>query len=236
MSKVTTLTSTYDHRVIQGAQSGEFLKRMHELLIGHHGFYDEIFASLRIPYSPMRWSVDTSTAWLQDSPREARVFDLIQAYRTLGHLQADLDPLEYRQRSHPDLMLEHHGLSLWDLDRTFPVGNLAAPAAASTARCAASFPRSATPTVGRSASSTCTSPTRSSAAGSRTAWRPIRRSGARTNTCGSSTSSTKPRSLRPSSRRSSWVRSASAWKVASRRSSCWTSCARPPPTRAWTKS
>ena len=124
VSKVTTLTSTYDHRVIQGAQSGEFLKRMHELLIGHHGFYDEIFASLRIPYSPMRWSVDTSTAWLQDSPREARVFDLIQAYRTLGHLQADLDPLEYRQRSHPDLMLEHHGLSLWDLDRTFPVGNL----------------------------------------------------------------------------------------------------------------
>ena len=52
VSKVTTLTSTYDHRIIQGAQSGEFLKVIHELLLGKNGFYDEIFASLRIPYAP----------------------------------------------------------------------------------------------------------------------------------------------------------------------------------------
>ena len=50
-----TLTSTYDHRVIQGAQSGEFLKRIHALLLGEDGFYDEIFRALRIPYEPIRW-------------------------------------------------------------------------------------------------------------------------------------------------------------------------------------
>ena len=40
MSKVVTITSTYDHRIIQGAESGMFLKRVHELLMGEHGFYD----------------------------------------------------------------------------------------------------------------------------------------------------------------------------------------------------
>ena len=34
VSKVITLTSTYDHRIIQGAQSGDFLRRMHEYLLG----------------------------------------------------------------------------------------------------------------------------------------------------------------------------------------------------------
>lgn len=43
VSKITTLTSTYDHRVIQGATSGEFLKVMHDLILGKHGFYDEVF-------------------------------------------------------------------------------------------------------------------------------------------------------------------------------------------------
>ncbi len=61
ISKVMTLTSTYDHRVIQGAQSGEFLKRVHQLLLGQDGFYDEIFRSLRIPYEPIRWASDIST-------------------------------------------------------------------------------------------------------------------------------------------------------------------------------
>ena len=51
-----TLTSTYDHRVIQGAQSGEFLRGMHALLLGEDGFYDEIFRALRIPYEPIRWA------------------------------------------------------------------------------------------------------------------------------------------------------------------------------------
>jgi 2-oxoglutarate decarboxylase len=46
VSKTITLTSTYDHRVIQGAGSGEFLKKVHELLIGERGFYEELFLSL----------------------------------------------------------------------------------------------------------------------------------------------------------------------------------------------
>ena len=123
VSKVTTLTSTYDHRIIQGAQSGEFLKVIHELLLGKHGFYDEIFASLRIPYAPIRWAQDVSAERPGQIPKSARVFSLIAAYRQFGHLMADIDPLEYRQRSHPKLTLEYHGLTLWDLDREFPVGN-----------------------------------------------------------------------------------------------------------------
>jgi 2-oxoglutarate dehydrogenase E1 component len=123
VSKVTTLTSTYDHRVIQGAQSGEFLRRIHELLIGKHDFYDRIFAALRVPYTPIRWASDTTDDTPGSIPREARIFSLINAYRNLGHYMADIDPLEYRQRSHPELAVEHHGLTLWDLDRSFPVGS-----------------------------------------------------------------------------------------------------------------
>ncbi|MEA5118740.1 MAG: multifunctional oxoglutarate decarboxylase/oxoglutarate dehydrogenase thiamine pyrophosphate-binding subunit/dihydrolipoyllysine-residue succinyltransferase subunit [Propionicimonas sp.] len=122
ISKVTTLTSTYDHRVIQGAQSGEFLKRIHEQLIGKHDFYDEIFAALRVPYTPIRWVADVGDDELGQIPREARIFSLIRAYRALGHYMADIDPLEYRQRTHPELAIEQHGLTLWDLDRRFPVG------------------------------------------------------------------------------------------------------------------
>ncbi|MDR1833835.1 MAG: multifunctional oxoglutarate decarboxylase/oxoglutarate dehydrogenase thiamine pyrophosphate-binding subunit/dihydrolipoyllysine-residue succinyltransferase subunit, partial [Propionibacteriaceae bacterium] len=125
VSKITTLTSTYDHRVIQGAQSGEFLKRIHELLIGEHGFYDEIFRSLRVPYNPIRWTQDASDGQLSDLPRAARAVSLIHAYRSQGHYMADIDPLEYRQRSHEELTIEHHGLTLWDLDREFGVGNFA---------------------------------------------------------------------------------------------------------------
>ena len=122
VSKITTLTSTYDHRVIQGATSGEFLKVMHELLTGRHDFYDEIFASLRVPYTPVRWAADDSAHRAHEVGKGARVIGLIQAYRSFGHLVADIDPLEYRQRTHPDLELESHGLTLWDLDREFPVG------------------------------------------------------------------------------------------------------------------
>ena len=56
VSKVMTLTSTYDHRVIQGAQSGQYLQRLHALLLGEDGFYDDVFAALRIPYEPIRWA------------------------------------------------------------------------------------------------------------------------------------------------------------------------------------
>ncbi|MDR1236688.1 MAG: multifunctional oxoglutarate decarboxylase/oxoglutarate dehydrogenase thiamine pyrophosphate-binding subunit/dihydrolipoyllysine-residue succinyltransferase subunit, partial [Propionibacteriaceae bacterium] len=124
VSKVTTFTSTYDHRVIQGAQSGEFLKYLHELLIGEHNFYDAIFAALRVPYTPIRWAVDKSDYDPAKKSAESRMFALVGAYRNLGHYMADIDPLEFRQRSHPELAIEHHGLTLWDLDREFPIGGL----------------------------------------------------------------------------------------------------------------
>ncbi|HEX6875926.1 MAG TPA: multifunctional oxoglutarate decarboxylase/oxoglutarate dehydrogenase thiamine pyrophosphate-binding subunit/dihydrolipoyllysine-residue succinyltransferase subunit [Nocardioidaceae bacterium] len=123
VSKVMTLTSTYDHRVIQGAQSGEFLKRLHGLLLGENGFYDEIFRALRIPYEPIRWAKDISTSHDDEISKQARVLELIHAYRVRGHIMADTDPLEYQQRSHPDLEVESHGLTLWDLDREFATGS-----------------------------------------------------------------------------------------------------------------
>jgi multifunctional 2-oxoglutarate metabolism enzyme len=122
VSKILTLTSTYDHRIIQGAQSGEFLKVMHELLLGGNGFYDEIFTSLRIPYEPIRWAPDVSASHMDDVSKVSRVQELIHAYRVRGHLMADTDPLEYRQRRHHDLDITNHGLTLWDLERTFPTG------------------------------------------------------------------------------------------------------------------
>jgi multifunctional 2-oxoglutarate metabolism enzyme len=122
VSTVLTLTSTYDHRVIQGAQSGEFLRRVNDLLLGDNGFYDSIFAALRIPYEPVRWVPDISASHEDDINKTARVQELIHAYRVRGHLMADINPLEYQQRRHPDLDLVNHGLTLWDLDREFATG------------------------------------------------------------------------------------------------------------------
>ena len=122
ISKVVTLTSTYDHRIIQGAQSGDFLRRIHEILLGEENFYDEIFEALRIPYVPIRWVVDMQFEKDDDVSKTARVQKLIDAYRTTGHLMADVEPLAYVQRSHPDLDVVNHGLSLWDLDRDFATG------------------------------------------------------------------------------------------------------------------
>ncbi|MSY90153.1 MAG: multifunctional oxoglutarate decarboxylase/oxoglutarate dehydrogenase thiamine pyrophosphate-binding subunit/dihydrolipoyllysine-residue succinyltransferase subunit [Actinobacteria bacterium] len=119
ISKIITLTSTYDHRVIQGAGSGEFLKIVHGLLLGEDGFYDQIFADLRIPYEPVRWVADFDRDGADDRDKSTRIQELINAYRVRGHLMADTDPLEYKQRTHPDLDVLNHGLSLWDLDRTF---------------------------------------------------------------------------------------------------------------------
>ncbi|MBL1065119.1 multifunctional oxoglutarate decarboxylase/oxoglutarate dehydrogenase thiamine pyrophosphate-binding subunit/dihydrolipoyllysine-residue succinyltransferase subunit [Streptomyces sp. 7-21] len=125
ISKVMTLTSTYDHRVIQGAASGEFLRLMSQLLLGEQGFYDDIFEALRIPYEPIRWHRDIDVNHDDEVTKAARVFDLIHAYRVRGHLMADTDPLEYRQRKHPDLDITEHGLTLWDLEREFAVGGFA---------------------------------------------------------------------------------------------------------------
>jgi 2-oxoglutarate decarboxylase len=125
VSKVMTLTSTYDHRIIQGAQSGDFLRQVHRLLLGEDAFYDAIFRSLRIPYEPVRWVRDISTTHEGEVEKPARVIELIRAYRVRGHLMADTDPLNFKQRSHPDLDIVQHGLTLWDLDREFPTGGFA---------------------------------------------------------------------------------------------------------------
>jgi len=125
IGKTITLTSTYDHRVIQGAGSGEFLKKIHERLIGEHYFYEDIFAALRIPYDPIHWASDISVDLADNVDKTARVQELINSFRVRGHLMADTDPLEYRQRSHPDLDISSHGLTFWDLDREFVTGGFA---------------------------------------------------------------------------------------------------------------
>ena len=134
VSKILSLTSTYDHRIIQGAQSGDFLRRVHQLLLGEHGFYDDIFTSLRIPYEPIRWATDIATSHDSDLNKTARVQEIIHAYRVRGHLMADIDPLDYKQRKHPDLDVAVHGLTLWDLDREFAVAGFAGAAVHDAAR------------------------------------------------------------------------------------------------------
>ncbi|BBY62555.1 multifunctional 2-oxoglutarate metabolism enzyme [Mycolicibacterium helvum] len=124
IGKVITLTSTYDHRIIQGAESGDFLRTIHGLLLSDD-FFDEIFFELGIPYEPVRWRTDNPDSIVD---KNARVMELIAAYRNRGHLMADIDPLRLdktRFRSHPDLDVNTHGLTLWDLDRVFKVSGFA---------------------------------------------------------------------------------------------------------------
>ncbi len=130
VGKVLTLTSTYDHRIIQGAESGLFLKYAAECLTGEHGFYDQVFADLGIPYEPARWSRDTHPALLEEEServlKHIRVQELINMYRVRGHLHAHLDPLDSEPPPvHPELDLSTYGLTIWDLQRTFVVDGLA---------------------------------------------------------------------------------------------------------------
>ncbi|HEY6573683.1 MAG TPA: multifunctional oxoglutarate decarboxylase/oxoglutarate dehydrogenase thiamine pyrophosphate-binding subunit/dihydrolipoyllysine-residue succinyltransferase subunit, partial [Mycobacterium sp.] len=124
VGKLITLTSTYDHRIIQGAESGDFLRTIHQLLLSDD-FFDEIFRELGIPYEPVRWRIDNPDPIVD---KNARIIELIAAYRNRGHLMADIDPLRLdktRFRSHPDLDVLTHGLTLWDLDRVFKVDGFA---------------------------------------------------------------------------------------------------------------
>jgi multifunctional 2-oxoglutarate metabolism enzyme len=135
VGKVLTLTSTYDHRIIQGAESGAFLRRVDECLRGQHGFYDAIFEDLAVPVEPARWSTDTnasSTASaLDESLKVVRVHKLINMYRVRGHLNANLDPLDAEPPAlFPELDLAHYGLTIWDLDREFATDGLAGRASA----------------------------------------------------------------------------------------------------------
>jgi multifunctional 2-oxoglutarate metabolism enzyme len=122
ISKVITLTSTYDHRVIQGAESGMFLKRVHELLLGADGFYDDVFHALGLPYEPARWRADSSEFDSETDllTKQMHVDQLFNMYRVRGHLIADLDPLRLSKPTmHPELDPTYYGLSIWDLDREF---------------------------------------------------------------------------------------------------------------------
>ena len=131
ISKVVVFTSTYDHRIIQGAESGAFLGSIEELLLGGRDFYDKAFADLGIPQKPLRWATDNNPALLGSGrqgeiEKQARVLELINAYRVRGHLIADIDPLGLMAvQHHPELDLETYGLTIWDLDRTFWSGGLA---------------------------------------------------------------------------------------------------------------
>lgn len=132
ISKVMNITSTYDHRIIQGAESGLFLKEVNDLLLGKDGFYEEIFDSLKIPSRPMQWESDYQPGGFEQSTntdeitKQAKVLQLINMYRVRGHLLADLDPLGTRSVYHPELDPSSFNLTVWDLDRHFITGGFGA--------------------------------------------------------------------------------------------------------------
>ena len=126
ISRAFTITSTYDHRIIQGAESGAFLAEIHELLMGKNKFFDEIFAELSIPYKPFRWSVDLNPMLLggdraqEEIKKQVHLFQLIYGHRIRGHLIADIDPLKMMPiQEHAELDITTYGITIWDLDREF---------------------------------------------------------------------------------------------------------------------
>ena len=123
--KVLTLTSTYDHRVIQGAQSGEFLKRIDDLLGGAIGFYEAVFASLGVaegtaaPASPASSAnaaapVAAPTVGAPASDEMLRAIAagmaIVESYRRHGHLAATLDPLGNEPVGDPSLDPRNYNL------------------------------------------------------------------------------------------------------------------------------
>ena len=130
ISKVMNITSTYDHRIIQGAESGFFLKEINDLLLGEHGFYEEIFKDLKIPLQPLRWMTDyqpgsfSKSSNTEEIEKQAHVLQLINMYRVRGHLVADLDPLGAQNTYFPDLDPAAYKLTFWDYDREFITGSL----------------------------------------------------------------------------------------------------------------
>lgn len=132
ISQVMTITSTYDHRVIQGAESGGFLAHIDALLRGEHDFYQGIFRDLNIPFQPWTLAQDTTprvgkrsqSSKIDAIRKEASVLQLIRAYRVRGHLEADINPLGYDWEPHPELDPATYGLTIWDLDREFVTGGL----------------------------------------------------------------------------------------------------------------
>ena len=130
--KVMTMTSTYDHRVIQGAESGRFLARIEEYLQGELGFYDGVFASLGVELGPAppvpapAAAAAAAASTVEEArrgaqPRAAPDEELLQAvqsatallkaFRTHGHLAARLDPLGVEPEGDPALDPEPLGLT-----------------------------------------------------------------------------------------------------------------------------
>jgi multifunctional 2-oxoglutarate metabolism enzyme len=124
--KVMTMTSTYDHRIIQGAESGRFLARIEEYLQGERGFYDGVFASLGIDLGPAPSlpAPAAAAAAAREAPRGVgappseellqavqAATALLKAYRTHGHLAARLDPLGVEPEGDPALDPEPLGLT-----------------------------------------------------------------------------------------------------------------------------
>lgn len=127
LSKTMTLTSTYDHRVIQGAESGGFLATIEKFLLGKDNFYEELFHDLDIAHRPVSWvaGAPAEDAHGEVIGKQARVLQMIHAFRVRGHLIASLDPLGSRPQPHPELEMSYYGLDLWDLDRRFVCNDLA---------------------------------------------------------------------------------------------------------------
>ncbi|HET6380758.1 MAG TPA: multifunctional oxoglutarate decarboxylase/oxoglutarate dehydrogenase thiamine pyrophosphate-binding subunit/dihydrolipoyllysine-residue succinyltransferase subunit [candidate division Zixibacteria bacterium] len=121
--RVMTLTSTYDHRIIQGAESGAFLRRIDALLAGEDGFYEEVFAAMNagapraIESAPMATTaplVQPAAAPAEGQPgleAVAAAVALVRAYRSFGHLAARLDPLGSEPPGDPALDPESLGLT-----------------------------------------------------------------------------------------------------------------------------
>ena len=141
LSKVMTITSTYDHRVIQGAESGAFLRTVEHLLSGEAGFYEEIFAAFGLVLGTGDWglgagksptstqhpapSTQPSTQQPVSSTLEhvAAAMALVKAHRTHGHLAARLDPLGSEPAGDPSLDPASLGLTP-EIMATIPAGIL----------------------------------------------------------------------------------------------------------------
>lgn len=128
ISKVMMVTSTYDHRVIQGAESGLFLQSFDKFMQGDGDFYEEIYANLKIPYMVASATTDVnpvfSSGTSAEVEKQAKVLQLINIYRVRGHLIANLNPLKTESKTHPELEPERYGLTMWDFDREFITGGL----------------------------------------------------------------------------------------------------------------
>ncbi len=142
ISKVMMITCTYDHRVIQGAESGVFLARLQALLEGADGFYTRLLESTSVAAkhatsSTLPAPTPAAVAAVQPAPatvpavsaemveKQGAVMHLIHMHRVRGHLMADLDPLGLMPREeHPELDPETYGLTAADFDRVFIAGTL----------------------------------------------------------------------------------------------------------------